>query len=477
MPLPASDDLEAFLLRQEPSTLVSVLLELAQDHEAVQARLARMQLVDRPDMLAAGFCKTLAAWRRSTKFHTYREAGQFGRTLESWLDQVARELLPKDPAAALALFESFIEADGTFFDCADDSGGAVGDAVRAACRHWLHAAARCETPTSVWPGRIVRLVSDDQYGAREELLRRSELLLDETALRALVVQFESSMASALAAPVGEDGPSYEVIKISAALSLLSKALHDPDVMVRAVLSYSPQPNAIQKEEFARAYLDVDRPTDALTWLQGPWGHMEATRQSMESDALGRLGRHSESASIRQSLFERSISVFNLHRWLEHLPEASRADALQRARQLALNHDDPATAATLLLEIGDDEAAEAKLLADPGRIHGDNYGALVPLAQALKARQRLRGETAIYRALLTAILNRAYARAYGHAARYWARMREIAATGIGLLPLESHEYFEAAIRSRHARKVAFWAYVNGRRRDIADEDGDEPNDDA
>ena len=66
------------------------------------ARLARMQLVDRPDKLAAGFRKTLTAWRRSTKFHTYREAGQFGRTLESWLDQVARELLPKDPAAALA---------------------------------------------------------------------------------------------------------------------------------------------------------------------------------------------------------------------------------------------------------------------------------------------------------------------------------------------------------------------------------------
>ena len=62
-----------------------------------------------------------------------------------------------------------------------------------------------------------------------------------------------------------------------------------------------------------------------------------------------------------------------------------------------------------------------------------------------------------------------ARAYGHAARYWARLREIAATGIGLLPLESHEDFEAAIRSRHARKTAFWAHVNGTRSDHADED--------
>jgi len=205
--------------------------------------------------------------------------------------------------------------------------------------------------------------------------------------------------------------------------------------------------------------------------------METTRQSLESDALGRLGRHSESGPIRQSLFERSLSVFDLHRWLEHLPEASRADVLQRARQLALDHDDPTTAATLLLEIGDDESAEAKLLATPGRIHGDNYGALVPLAQALQAHQRLRGETAIYRALLTGILNRAYARAYGHAARYWARLREIAATGVGLFPLQSHEEFEAAIRSRHARKTAFWAHVNGTRRDSADEDQDGLDGDA
>lgn len=259
-----------------------------------------------------------------------------------------------------------------------------------------------------------------------------------------------------------------MFKISAALSLLAEALHDPDVKVRAVLSYSPQPNAIQQKDFAEAYLEADRPTDALTWLQGPWGHMEDTRQSLESDALGRLGRYGESSAIRQRLFERSISVFDLHRWLEHLPEASRHQALERARELALGHDDPAAAATLLMDIGDDEAAEAMLLAEPARIRGDNYGALVPLAKALQAHQRLRGETAIYRALLTAILTRAYARAYGHAARYWARLREIAATGIGLLPLESHDDFEAAIRSRHARKSAFWAHVNGKRSDRADE---------
>jgi hypothetical protein len=45
------------------------VLELAKDHEAVQAHLARMQLALRPDKLAVGFKKTLPARLRSADFH------------------------------------------------------------------------------------------------------------------------------------------------------------------------------------------------------------------------------------------------------------------------------------------------------------------------------------------------------------------------------------------------------------------------
>jgi hypothetical protein len=65
-----------------------------------------MQLAERPDKLAAGLKKTLSGWRRSTKFYGFREASEFGRMLEGWLHQVARELLPKDPPAALSLVEA-----------------------------------------------------------------------------------------------------------------------------------------------------------------------------------------------------------------------------------------------------------------------------------------------------------------------------------------------------------------------------------
>jgi len=234
--------------------LVAVLLELATDHGAVRERLARMQLADRPDELAAGFKKTLSGWRRSTKFYGYREAGEFGRMLDGWLDQVARELLPKDPPAALALFEAFIEADAAWFDHADDSDSVIGDAVRAACRHWLQAAARCETPADVWPERLLKLYQADQYGARDELLRRANLLLDEPAQRGLVARLESQLAQELEASPRGESPPIDVFRLSGALSLLAESLRDPDIMVRASLRYSPNPNRVQRQAFARPYL-------------------------------------------------------------------------------------------------------------------------------------------------------------------------------------------------------------------------------
>ena len=111
------------------------------------------------------------------------------------------------------------------------------------------------------------------------------------------------------------------------------------------------------------------------------------------------------------------------------------------------------------------------MSDPTRIDGNNYPALVPLAKGLRSHECWGGETVVYRALLRGILDRAYARAYGHAARYWARLREIADSGVGLMPLQPHEAFEAEIRARHARKPAFWAYVNGKLSVRVDEDED------
>jgi hypothetical protein len=454
-----AEDLGTFLRKQEAGTLADLLLGLAAEHEAVAARLERLRLADRPDELATKFRRTLAGWRRSKRFLDYSEASAFGHELHAWLVQVERELLPKHPEGALSLFEAFIEADTSWFERADDSNGVIGDAVRAACRCWLQSAAACVPPPGGWTDRVAALFEADDYGAREELLRQADLLGDEVGLRRLVARFESRLESALAvAPRKPDGPSYEVFRLIAALSLFSQALRDPDIRTRATLKLNPHPNPLQRLELARAYLDADRPEDALLWLQAPGQGFDDRRENLLATALERLDRIEESAVVRKNLFERSVSSDDLVDWIKLLPESARAEALAHARALAMRHDDVANAAALLLHLGDGPAAEQRLLTGASKLHGRDYIGLVPLAKALQARGCSRGETLVYRALLDDILDRAYSPAYRHAARYLTRLAAIARTDVDLAPLTSHADFELDLRLRHKRKLGFWGAV-------------------
>jgi hypothetical protein len=109
------------------------------------------------------------------------------------------------------------------------------------------------------------------------------------------------------------------------------------VTVRATLRYSPDPNPVQRQPFARAYLEADRPADALRWLQDGWGHLEDGRLGLRAEALEKLGQFEASVPIRRGMFEQTMSDFYLDLWLQHLPERARPQARDHARELALAH--------------------------------------------------------------------------------------------------------------------------------------------
>jgi hypothetical protein len=256
-----------------------------------------------------------------------------------------------------------------------------------------------------------------------------------------------------------DRVSASRYRVSAALSLLSEALRDPDVKVRATLRHSPQPNDVQKEGFVRAYLTADRPAEALRWLDDPWDRFrEPSRLRWRAQALHALERTDEAAALRQQVFEATRAVSDLHAWLDLLPAPAQGAAIDRARALAMEEADPEVAARLLLDIGDDAGAQAALLARADRLDGRRYDALRSLAKVLEERACWASATAVYRALLLAILERAYTPAYRHAAKDWHRLRELAELCPDPSPLMSPAEFEAAVRQRHGKKVSFWGLV-------------------
>ena len=444
---------------QSKDELASLLDELAERHPDVEARLARHALRDDPAALAAQFREQLARWKRTRRFRPRGEAAVFGRELMAWLDAVQRELLPADPVRAHALADAFVKSDHALFDQADDSDAAIGDVVRDGCRLWLVTAkARNDRPPSTWIDRIYKLHAADQYGAREALLRHADVLLAPPELRALATRFEDGMERALAGRGSGDELDYAVFKAAAALSLVADALRDPDLAARATLRYSPDPNELQREQIAERYVRFDRPKDALRWLDGNWGTLEDRRLRLLAQVHAALGDARSLRAVRRTLFDRSGATADFEAWRASLAPDERAGAYRAARERVGTLDDRIAGAQLLLAIGDPQAAEALLVEHHATVRGEDYGRLLALAETMLIKGRLLGVVVCHRALLNSILERANATAYGHAAKYLARLRELSAEIASYGALATHDEFEASLRSRHARKHTLWRRV-------------------
>ncbi len=220
-------NLESFLLQQDSSALVRVLMELATDYPVVRERLDRLKIAHAPALVAQELMSKLGALRDSGKYYTWREATGFAQELEIWLGQVEREVLSKSPPAAVELFESCIESDVSWFEMVDDSGGSVGAVMRAACEHWLRAAKRCEGPVEMWITRLEGLHFSDQYGARDALIGSAHLLLDGAGLQKMIGRLMELSTGTQGLRLAATGRQYETYKLStvrAAIKLLNEAI-------------------------------------------------------------------------------------------------------------------------------------------------------------------------------------------------------------------------------------------------------------
>lgn len=165
----AREEIARFLASQDAPTLAQVLLEQAEDHEPVYQRLVRLRLHDDPTALRAQFTQQMQRWAADDRFVRYQDAAAFGRELDVWIAQVQREVLPRFPSDAMALFAAFLELDRVVFERVNDDGGYVGGAFELACRLWLTAAAAAGLSTAEIASCASAMLSADNYGARSGL--------------------------------------------------------------------------------------------------------------------------------------------------------------------------------------------------------------------------------------------------------------------------------------------------------------------
>jgi hypothetical protein len=164
--LGAKEEMASFLAKQDAPTLAQVLLELAEDFAPVYERLERLRLQDDPAALSARFNQQLQRWKNNDRYVAYQDAATFGRELDVWVAQVQREVLPRFPDEAMAMFAAFVELDRVVFEGVDDDGGYVGGAFDLACRLWLTAAVAAGLSKVEIANRASAMLSADDFGAR-----------------------------------------------------------------------------------------------------------------------------------------------------------------------------------------------------------------------------------------------------------------------------------------------------------------------
>jgi hypothetical protein len=400
--------------------------------------------------------RRIAGLRRRSTFVPYSGSFALAQELQQIVDAVREQVLPKDPDKAYELADAFLQSDKRTFERVDDSDGSVGDVYRESCLLWLEAASRAGVKRD-WVGRIYMLAKEDDYGARDALLRGAATLLSEHELRRLVAHFEDD---ARQARPGRKGFDFRALSAWSGIGLLALALRDPRLYERAAKMGRDNLNDLQLVDVARRYLEFGDAETAVSRLQAMADRDNPERLDLLARSYDQLGKGDEQIEVLWCTFETYLTLPSYDRLIDLLPADRHETARGRARRIARDHAEAYSAVRFLLHAGWPDDAEGVLSSRLPELADTFYGALLDLAGMAEKAGRPVIEAACYRLLVLDILRAARLKAYGYAARYLRKLEKLDRTIENYGALDDHDAFVEELRQEHGRKYAFWRRVDG-----------------
>ncbi len=429
-----------------------------------------------PEAIAGVVQRRLAALERARGFIDWEKRKAFAADLKATLATITGELAPADPSAAVEQILRFIATAERVFDRVDDSSGQV-QAIYAAAAEALPgiAAKLTDAEKAQLVDRLTPLLLLDDHGLIETVIDGAIPLLSPTAAERL----DKALAAAAKeiGPVRADVRDWErrarLDRVIRARQAIADQRGDVDAFIRLA---SDRLSRVQDTiGVAERLLSAGRASEALEWVRSPGrpglrvmtledaadgtvGHDRADydRARLEVRILEALGDRAAAQALRWKTFEATLDASVLREHLAHLPDFAEFDTLDRAFAHAACFPHRYTALAFFLAWPRQDLAAKLVLDHRGTWEGRHYGVLVPAAEALEEKHPA-AATVLYRALIDDILARARSPAYGHAARYLARLDALADR---LEPSASrslnHAAYRADLARAHGRKAAFWS---------------------
>jgi len=407
--------------------------------------------------------RRLAALERARAMVAWEKERALAEDLGAAVDMILGELLPLSPARAVECLLRFVDTHGRLFERIDDSDGRI-QAV-----YWRAAEALPEV--------VEKLAPLDAAGLPERLL----VSLDKDT-HALAHGMAVAVIPKLPLPVLESWDG-ELAKREAAdngVLEIRQAIADARDDVDGFLALEARrPDWRQNPlKAAERLLAAGRLEEALSWCrrERKGGLAFATaadladnrvrhvhdleRVRLEVRILEAMKDRPAAQALRWSAFEATLDADLLRDYFRKLDDFIEYEERERAFDLAATGDQPYGALDLFLAWPDLKRAARLVLDRRAEWDGRHYDVLGRAAATLEFDFPL-AATVLYRALLNDILGRGKSPAYGHGARYLAKLGELAER----VPsddsdLEDHVAYCLGLKKAHGRKSGFWTLVDG-----------------
>lgn len=428
--------------------LADALLELADYSEEADSVVTR--LLASPRQNASNFRTGLANLVKREHFISSDQSSAFARELINLLK--ALESSECDPKSGVQAVVAFYEADAEIVEYTDDSNGTVGDVFcYNAADLFVSFASRCEEKDWLL-ALVIELNQHNEYWVRQTLIER----IPEFLPRAYSLEAVERLQ--LLADTAKD--EFNRNKWLMVLALLAKALKDPQLLERTHRERSNGSVSIDAQmEIIELLFECRKFDDVLLRCAkiSDSSYHSVRRDKILLQIYDQQGNSEKHAEQAWKIFRSQRSVESLDSLIKAVGADQRECIIKdESKKILKGRGFDADDALFLLQVDQIDSAEKYVVAHANKLSGVFYWHLLEISKPLLKHGKILAATLIYRALLTAILERGKSPAYHHGLDYLYALDKWAATIDDWKEFPSHEDYVADLRETHKRKRGFWS---------------------
>lgn len=421
-----------------------------------------------PEAIAKLIDRRLSGLARAKSFIDWDKARGFADDLRSLTDTITSELGSASAALAIDRLLRFVATHEQVFERVDDSSGRVQDVYYGSI-HDIGVLAQ-NLPTEEadsLPDKIMAALGETAHGYLTDVTNAVAPHLPQDTLARWDADLNGAIAERRAqeATQQSDGWFYSMTGQWAEMrQTIALARGDLDLLI--ALEAAKKPHMQDTLGIAEALHGAGRAAEALNWVRKPgrrsFGEDDALsprRVALEARILEAMGDRPAAQALRWQCFEAGLSADILRDYLSGLPDFEDMEAEDRAFATAGKHTNPECALQFFLDWQRLHLAADLIVSNRQHWNGGDWHTLPKIASLLEHDHPL-AATILYRALLDDILIKARSKAYGHGAKYLAKLTSLANDADASRPIEmpDHATYRAALKAGHPRKSGFWRQV-------------------